>query len=121
MEIIRSGSTRTVLLTKKYAFKFPTFHSWESFLKGLTGNLQERKWKGVTDDYHLCPLLYSNRFGLLNIMPRCTPIKNRGLYIIELTRICIMSPAAEEFYRRDAKPNNFGILHGRMVKLDYGD
>lgn len=120
IKINRQGCTRIVFLTKKYAFKIPTITTWEGFVLGLLGNMNERRWKDSPQDWFICPLLYSNRFGLLNIMPRCSPVKHRGLYLTELKRICVLSPLPDDFYMSDAKPQNYGTYKGRMVKLDYG-
>ncbi len=120
MEINQQGCTRIVILTKRYAFKIPRITSWEGFLLGCLANLNERRWKNVPTEYRLCPIFYANRFGLLNIMPRCKRIQHRGFYFQELISICAQSPVASEFYMSDAKPENYGIYMGRMVKLDYG-
>lgn len=120
IKINTQGCTRIVILTKRYAIKIPRITTWEGFLLGCLGNLNESRWKDVPKNFFLCPILYANRFGLINIMPRCSPIKNTGLYFTELERICVLSPCDREFYLSDAKPENFGIYQGQMVKLDYG-
>lgn len=120
MEIDRRGCTRIVILTKRYAFKIPRITSWEGFLLGCLANLNERKWQDAPKVFRLCPLLFSNRLGFLNVMPRCKRIRHTGFYRQELISICLESTVAKEFYLSDAKPENYGMYNGRMVKLDYG-
>ena len=36
------GGTRIVFLTKKYAFKIPTFKSYKLFINGIQANLEEK-------------------------------------------------------------------------------
>lgn len=115
------GTSRSVLLIGKYALKFPRCLSWKAFVMGMLANINEAQWKNAPNDWHLCPLLYSNKFGLLNIMPRCKSIKHRGLYAVELARLSAITPLSKSWYVYDAKPRNFGMLNGRMVKLDYGN
>lgn len=90
------------------------------FIKGIAANLNEKKWMGVPLEWGLCPILRASPSGLYLVMPRCTPVSHIGLYWSELYSLTMRGPLADEFYMSDAKPENFGYLHGRFVKLDYG-
>lgn len=125
MFTIKKGSTRIVLLTKRHALKFPSMYDWKQFCLGMVDNMTEWEWRRVAKnpDSHICPPLWCSPLGLLLVMPRCSPIKNVGLYHVELKRICSLSPTtttiAPEFYLDDANPSNYGYYKGRMVKLDF--
>ena len=69
IKINLQGCTRTVFLSKKYAFKIPTFKSYKLFINGIQANLEERVWttlniKCINNSY------YCNRFGLLVIQKK---------------------------------------------------
>lgn len=114
------GATRVVIVLRHYVIKIPTFKSWKLFLHGLLANLQERQMSTI-NDAALCPVISGSRIGLFVIMPRCEPVNHRGLFFTELCRLKIRGKLPEEFYLRDAKPENFGYLKCRLVKLDYGE
>lgn len=119
MRLIRSGGTRWVLLTKRYAIKFPIFLTWKCFIQGLLSNLTEGQWKGFNCP-HLCPILYTNRLGIMLVMRRCAPVKHLGLFWVDLEALYHTSVLGRGFYEYDAAPKNFGYLNGKLVKLDYG-
>lgn len=68
---IHCGSTRAVLVTKRYAFKFPRLKSWDYFFKGLGANQKERLHSKHAPSYFV-PVLFSIP-GLLVVMPACKP------------------------------------------------
>lgn len=107
MKVIRS-STRTVLLAGSWAFKIPSFRSWDGFLRGLLANMQEAEFS-LTEWPELCPVSFSIPLGLLVVMPYCRPLSeeewpDRGEYMVPV----------------EMKPDSFGILEGRIVAVDYG-
>nr|DAE36537.1 MAG TPA: hypothetical protein [Caudoviricetes sp.] len=118
MRLDLRGCTRSVILFRGYAIKIPTFKSWKLFLKGILANLQERHFSEMKDP-NLCPVVFSDKFGFLVIMKRCKVVKHRGLWMAELHTLKGSLP--KEFYLSDLKPENYGYLGGRLVKLDYGD
>ncbi|QBZ70707.1 hypothetical protein pETSU_126 [Edwardsiella phage pEt-SU] len=68
---IHCGSTRAVLVTKRYAFKFPRLKSLDQFFRGLSANQKERlHWKEAPD--YFVPVLFSIP-GLLVVMPTLKP------------------------------------------------
>lgn len=112
--INRRGFNRTVVLTRRYALKFPTLRSWRDFLFGLLNNQTEAR-VGRSGKPGVCPVLWSIPGGWLVVMPR----------------LAILSP--EEFVAFDAKafverhglsvepkPDSFGRYRGQVVAVDYG-
>ena len=125
MRIDRTGGTRLVLLTKRYVFKIPRMHSWKQFVQGMLSNLTEGQWKGY-DNEHLCPIAYSNRFGLMVVMHKAEPVEDERLFKSDLQKLCDDVDGDEnrtldrDFFEYDAFPKNFGYLNGKLVKIDYG-
>lgn len=118
-----SGATRAVLLIGGWAIKFPHFgRGYQLGLHGILANLQEREWSCVDD--RLCPVVWGDRCGLVLIMRRCEPIpEEQGM-----TRHFASYfdgkgwPGGVEIDTlvSDWKPQNFGVLNGKLVCLDYG-
>ncbi|WP_448607587.1 hypothetical protein [Paenimyroides ceti] len=120
MELKLNGCTRIVLLVGNWAIKIPNFcYSMDHFLKGCLANWNERsyyksfikcKYKGNMAK-HAAPSLFCFWFGLFQIQVRCKPLK-RDLTNKEkrfFTPLC----------GTDNKRQNFGILNGNIVCLDY--
>ena len=106
MKLVK-GVTRYVILTKKWAIKFPSFYNWPLFLTGLLANMQERDWSGFND--RLCPVKFCCWGGWFLVMPRCEPVAEEEI-----------DYAAFAGLPSDLKPCNFGKYQGRVVMLDYG-
>jgi hypothetical protein len=107
--ICHDGITRTVLLVGRWAIKLPKMrYGYEMFLRGLLANCQERMWWKELRDRRLCPVVCSSRFGVFLIMRRAENVAD--------------APPREEFsgLPLDYKPDNFGLLNGRVVLRDYG-
>jgi hypothetical protein len=115
MPQIARGVSRTVLLVGRWAVKIPSLRTngqgvfgvaW-SFSRGLQANLSERTWSGVDG---VCPVLWSLA-GLVNIYPRCQSVDAfDGDY---------GSIGAPFLPAGDRKPQNLGLLDGRIVWIDY--
>jgi len=117
MKILR-GSTRSVVVIGKYAFKFPrVLKGWKQFLLGLLGNIQETR-VSATKDERVIPVLFSVWGGFMIIMPSCTlvtPLEFAGISI-------------KRFWYRDKpritvehKWSSFGWYKGKIVAVDYGN
>lgn len=115
-----AGATRTVLLTKRWAIKFPRVYrknrqwEWTQFLHGLLANLQERYWSRWHERDCLCPVLFSDPLGLLIVMPRCAPLTRK---------ICPVEVIWFQEYKHvptDWAQENWGWWQGKLVLLDYG-
>lgn len=128
---LRYGLTRIVIITRRYAIKLPRPAFYGIYADGLEGllwtlcrgilaNQSEASWWADADEdtrTKLCPLLLSY-WGIINVYPRCEP------YIVdEQTEL-------DMFHRKslpldlmpdpgDSKPDNYGWLDGRLVRIDY--
>lgn len=113
-----TGCTRQVILLHKYAVKIPSFHSWENFLNGLLGNMQEtmlsKFWSRNGVIYH-CPVIFSAPGGFLNIMLRARILTDDEFKNFDFETIC-----GKLEYKPENKSNSFGYLEGRIVCIDYG-
>ena len=125
MKVNRTGETRVVLITKKYAIKLPRFNSWKEFVHGMLSNMTEGQWKGY-DNEHPCPIAYSNRFGLMVVMHKAEPVEDEGLFNSDLQELYDdvdnddYRTLDREFFEYDALPKNFGYYKGKLVKIDCG-
>lgn len=125
MKVNRTGGTRIVIITNKYAIKLPRFNSWKAFVQGMLSNMTEGQWKGY-DNKYLCPIAYSNRFGLIVVMHKAEPIECDELFKHDLQKLYDDVDSDEhrtldrDFFEYDAFPKNFGYYKGKLVKIDYG-
>lgn len=123
MKLIRHGITRTVLLAGRWAFKVPSTRAhadglagvlW-SVSRGIQANLSELEWSKHTNPADpICPVRWSLLGGLINVYPRCepVPVDADGEALIDL-------PPRLWLPLGDAKPDNFGLLAGEPVWIDY--
>jgi len=116
------GITRTVLITRRYAVKFPSLRRYGkgltgllwSVCRGILANQAEVEaqgfpmWKG-----YLCPILWSSPGCVVIVMPRCEPLPTD-----EYERAAIPLPKLEP-PPGDDKADNWGLLDGRPVRIDY--
>ena len=114
---VKYGSTRTVLLTHRYAFKLPSFVEWRLFLLGLLANMQERRFS-ATRHPKLCPVLFSVPGGFLVVMKRANPMPFDDFCEIDIEA---WADDGEMYIPVEAKWDSFGILDGRVVAVDYGN
>lgn len=125
MRINRTGGTRIVVITGRYAIKFPRFNSWKAFVQGMLSNMTEGQWKGF-DNERLCPIAYSNRFGLMVVMHKADPVEDEEAFNSDLQKLYDDVDSDEErtldrdFFEYDSFPKNFGYYKGKLVKIDYG-
>lgn len=108
MKFNRQGVTRIVLLTRRYAIKFPRiFKGWKWFIQGVYSNMSEAEcWRAAQSPY-LCPVLFSFA-GLILIMPKIPICK-----IEDELRNVPREPG------EDRKPINYGYYDERIVCVDY--
>jgi hypothetical protein len=117
MPVLHHGVTRTVILTRKYAIKIPTLRGGmtndfrgrlASFAAGLLANQSEYQWHNYEPwNGNVAPVLRSWLGGIIQIYPRCQPLPNEVLLVF-------LDPDPG-----DTKPDNFGLLNGRVVRVDY--
>jgi hypothetical protein len=113
--MIKRGTTRITILLGKWAFKVPIMNrSLKHFVKGWLGNVDERDiWREEGNDM-LCPVTWS-LFGLINVMPRATPITGK------FNKQEILNKFKDAGASIDVCSGwkNFGIVRGELVMLDY--
>lgn len=116
MKLKNNGSTRIVLLTKRFALKFPRIDSWMCFVQGMLSNLTEGKLKDYGNQ-HLCPIKYSNRFGLLVVMVRAQEVTDERKFRAELSQLLDdesegtdPSKLGADFFEYDGGVKNFGYI-----------
>ena len=121
MKIIRTGVTRTVILVGPYAIKVPSLrgdmhgHRLGSFCLGVLANQSERTWSSFEEweAGAVAPVLRSWLGGIVQVYPRCDPLdwpdddEHRD-------RLPLLEPDPG-----DVKVNSYGLLHGKIVRLDY--
>lgn len=119
MRVIRIGVTRTVVLVGRWAVKVPTLRGIPigdgrgrvaGVCRGLLANQSEYVWSTFEPwAGKIAPVRWSLLFGLVQVYPRCQPLADgeRG----PLPRL---DPCPG-----DIKPDNFGWLGGRVVRVDY--
>jgi len=118
--LIKTGITRYVILTKKYAIKFPNpSYSMKYWLKGWIANIMEKDiWEAFNSEgidnqeikYLICPVLKQYLWGFISVMPKCEPITiDEFPEESKLTGVC-----------GDYKLDNYGKYKGRIVCFDYG-
>ncbi|PDT86527.1 hypothetical protein [Sinorhizobium sp. BJ1] len=112
----RCGTTRLVILTRRYAFKLPSIKSWRLFLMGLLGNIQERQFGTIGWD-GLCPVLFSIPGGWLVVMPRCRAITANQWDNLDFNKFV---DREDYVLPVECKQDSFGWLNGKVVAYDYG-
>lgn len=124
MKLITTGVTRIVLLTNRYAIKFPKPFKWRHFLEGFLANMNEKLlWqiaqipdtKQFKVKEYFCPILWCSWGGWILIMPRLEKLSNSDQLQFEeisekLKEIC-----------GDHKMQNYGKLGTKIMILDYAN
>ena len=111
-----NGVTRLVFLVGPWAFKIPNFKFEHShFLLGCHCNWLEKKYTKVWDGYpplgdKIAPTVFCTWFGLLSVQKRVVALQ-RDLTEEEITLF--------EGVCSDVKRDNFGLLNGNLVCVDY--
>lgn len=107
---ILKGTMRRVFVFKNIVIKIPLN------LKGYLANMNEiynwYKYKQYKE--YLCPIIFHDLLGLMLVMKRVQPV-----YDLDEYDISFMDYTIPVF--NDIKRNNFGLLNGKLVKIDYGN
>lgn len=130
----RFGTTRTVYLTKKYAFKFPVVSTWEHFIRGLLANMQETwlsRCKDIKYRDKLCPVKFSIWGGFLVVMPRCEELTEEEYDKFESEwttwsgNKLIKDNEGVEYsfgsFPAEVKQDSYGKLGDKIVAVDFGN
>lgn len=122
--IVMKGATRTVILTKKYAIKFPfTFYPchgyrgfWYRLLRGLLANIQEREFSGYKiHGITMNDVVFYICGGILIVSPRADKIDTDTFIMLQRKKRIGCFPDIVE-----CKRDSFGIINGKIVAIDYG-
>ena len=103
------GTNRIVFLVGPFAIKVPATVEFRLFLHGLLSNMQETKF---SKHKLAAPILFSFPGGFLNIMARAERLTMQQFNSVKI-----------EDYKGlpvEDKLDSFGILHGKIVAVDYG-
>lgn len=119
MKIVRCGISRTVILTRRHAIKFPTLRGGTTsdfrgrlagIAHGVLANQSEYHWTTYEPwAGKIAPVQRSWLGGLIQIYPRCEPLADDDRGPLPKLDPC---PG-------DIKPDNYGRLNGRVVRVDY--
>lgn len=123
MRIDRKGCTRLVFIFKNIVIKVPNFTcQWNLFLRGLLANMQEdQTWRwnsGVNEggnSHLLCPVIWCSWGGWILVMKKAEVFDMDAPH--DIIDYQIWRTAG---FGGDDKPCNYGMLEGRVVKIDYG-
>lgn len=126
------GCSRMVLLTRRYAIKFPNVrYRYPAALWGMLHNLSEAMWwkssTGAFDDdgqqkpYQrlLCPVLGRVWLGFCIVMPRAEQLDRRFDCPVVFRWLDDRFCAAGVSCPAELKVESFGILNGEIVAIDY--
>lgn len=121
MKINWRGVTRIVIELKTVVIKVPNpRYQWDHFLKGLIGNIAEKKtWEYNSGKYELgksyllCPVVWMSWGGWILVMKKAVPVSREDWEWITI-------PEHRKHFAGDDTMSNYGWYLGRLVKLDYG-
>lgn len=124
---IHCGSTRAVLVTKRYAFKFPRLKSLDQFFRGLAANQKEREYSKKAPDYFV-PVLFSIP-GLLVVMPALKPFGENNP-MVRAFMADLWHPSNDNSNRAnhawlarcycECINENYAMYKGKPMCIDYG-
>ena len=112
---IEWGSARLVWITARRAFKFAR---WDRGAIGFRANLNESRIWAASPSDDLCPVLWTGLLGFLIVMPPVIPLtlsESARLFDDYIAEAGAWSPRLSG----DPKPENYGTLDGRRVRVDY--
>ena len=115
MAQVKYGSTRTVILTNNYAFKFPYIGRWKNFLLGLLSNMQEVEFNTLKDE-RLAKVIFHLPLGFLVVMKRAEPLQKFDKKYF--AGFCARKKGL--VLPCELKKDSFGYIDGRLVAIDYG-
>ena len=116
----RTGYSRAVFALGAFVVKVPRLATWERFLYGLLGNMQET-YLGQFEWPELCPVLFALPGGFAVVMRRaqvCTDADWPGEDACK--EIISNANRADRCVPAELKPDSWGWLNGRLVAIDYG-
>ena len=120
MIVNRQGVTRIVILTGRFAIKFPRFgYGWRFGLQGLLANMQEREF-GAAGWPELCPVLFALPGGFALVMRRAEPLTDEQWEAFD-PEAFRNSGLPDRYIPVEGKRDSFGMIDGKIVAIDYGN
>lgn len=124
IRVNRKGVTRIVIELKTVVVKIPNFTcQWNHFLLGVIGNIQESQtWKWNSGLYEkgtshlLCPVLWCSWGGWILVMQKAKTLSRQ-----DWENMQEYTTEHRKHYGGDDNMANYGILNGKLVKLDYAE
>ena len=113
------GSTRWVLVTTKWSFKFPSFYGWYYFLAGLINNHREYVYYQDKKYIELCPIIFYVIGGFLTVMPTVKELTDKNWVEFNFKKFTARGGRLYQIAVENKK-DSFGWLNGRVVAIDYG-
>lgn len=113
------GSTRTVWLIGRFAFKVPVFVEWRLFLSGLLANMQERQF-GSCGYKGIAPVVFALPLGALVVMQRARVMTLKEFYESDFD-FKVFTDREDYVIPAEAKPDSFGWINGQVFCIDYGN
>jgi hypothetical protein len=117
---IVNGVTRTVIIFKKHVLKTPSIkNGWLNFIHGIESNLQERTWSGFHQVF--AKVIRSSKLGFWLIMEKAEPVPKGANWedIKDYLSFIYHNEDIFEFIMSDCKKENWGLINGKLVKIDY--
>lgn len=109
------GTTRWVLLTRRWAIKFPSLARWNAFVYGLVANMQEVAFS-ATGRPELCPVVWHMPGAFVTVMPRIVPLT--AAEFEQLDYEAFVDHEGYHFFV-EHKIDSFGWWDGQLVAIDY--
>lgn len=111
---ILNGTMRRVFIVKDIVIKIPLN------INGWLANINEiHNWyKYKSYRQYLCPIMAHDLLGVVVVMKRVQPIKSLDGY--DTSFIGDIIDNVHPVFN-DIKECNFGLLNGKLVKIDYGN
>ncbi len=121
---VTHGTTRFVILTKRYAIKLPYIsfkkYGFTNFLCGLLANINESQYTEIYENEygvkHL-PIIFHIGFGIMNVMRRIEPIKKEDF--IKINNSFKQKYGEMATMSNDTSYKNFGWYKGEIYCFDY--
>lgn len=119
---VKKGITRIIFIFQNYVIKLPNFtYSWNLFLTGLLANLNERNcWKYNVDNELLCPIIWMSIGGWILVMKKVDVKKHiEERKLDNINHFDYYIKWINSGFGGDDKPDNYGYLNEKLVKIDY--
>lgn len=117
-----------VLVTEKYAFKFPKITSWKSFVFGVVENMVERYWYTADGQHYdgkwqyeqLVPIVWADWLGLCVVQKRCEPLSLDQVEQYQEDLCKLQEWGKHMSFGGDIEAHNVGLYDGQVRLFDYG-